>query len=312
MKAFVLEDFDAEPGLREGLPEPEPAEDQVVVRVQGSSVNPIDNAIAGGMLRQFADYRFPVVLGRDFAGVVERVADDLPGYEVGDEVLGRVQGAGAEVHAGAWAELIAVTVDPSITKKPSGVDTAAAGALAVAGLTALAAVDALDLQGGEAVLIIGAAGGVGCIAVQLAKRAGAHVIAPGLPEDELFLVDLGVDHVIPRDGDVAGVTRELEDGGVYGLIDNVSHTPEELEVYSAALVDGGIVASPLRAAGEGPNRHNVNATAEAGELAHLAGLIEEGQLRVPIQSTYTLEDAGQALTDLPGKHTQGKLAIALS
>src|SRR5690348_2223381 len=108
MKAFVLDDFDTEPRLRDDLPEPEPGEGELTVRVLASSVNPIDNAIAGGMLRQFADYRFPGVLGRDFAGVVERVADDLPGYEVGDEVLGRVQGAGAEVHAGAWAELIAV------------------------------------------------------------------------------------------------------------------------------------------------------------------------------------------------------------
>ena len=188
----------------------------------------------------------------------------------------------------------------------------AAGAAAVAGLTALAAIEALDLQDGESILIVGAAGGVGSFAVQLARRAGAHIIAPGFPEDEGFLVDLGVDHVIPRDGDVVAQTRELEDGGVAALFDTVSHSAQEFEVYAAALAEGGRAASPVRAAGEGPGRHNVGGSAEGGALEKLAQLLEEGALSVPIQRTYGLEDAGVALADLSGKHTQGKLGIAIA
>jgi NADPH:quinone reductase-like Zn-dependent oxidoreductase len=311
MKAFVLEDFDSDPRLRDDLPDSEPGDDELLVRVQASSVNPIDNAVAGGMMRDFAEYRFPVVLGRDFAGVVERVGAAVDSFEAGEEVFGFVPATDPDIHSGSWAELAPVSAGQA-ARKPGSVDFAAAGAASVTGLTAMAALAALDLHDGETFLIIGAAGGVGSFAVQLARRAGAHIIAPGLPEDEGFLVDLGVDHVIPRDGDVVAHARELEDGGVAALLDTVSSSPKELEVYAAALADGGRVASPVRAAGEGPGRHNVGGSTEGGALEQLAHLLEEGALRVPIQRTYPLDEAGAALADLPAKHTQGKLAITVA
>ena len=311
MRGFVLEDFESEPRLRDDLPEPEPGEGELTVRVHSSSVNPIDNVIAGGMMRDYADYRFPIVLGRDFAGVNERVGTGVDSFAAGQEVFGFAPAADPDVHGGSWTELSVVSAGQA-GRKPDGVDFAAAGAAPVTGLTAMAGIAALDLQEGESILIIGATGGVGSFAVQLARRAGAHIIAPGFPEDEGFLVDLGVDHVIPRDGDVVAQTRELEDGGVAALFDTVSSSPEELEVYAAALADGGRAASPVRAAGKGPGRHNVGGSAEGGALEELAQLLEEGVLSVPIQRTYGLEDAGAALADLPGKHTQGKLGIAIA
>jgi NADPH2:quinone reductase len=311
MKGFALEDLETEPSLRDDLPEPEPGEGELTVRVHCSSVNPIDNVIAGGMMRDYAEYRFPVILGRDFAGVVERVGTGVDSFVAGQEVFGFAPATSPDVHGGSWTEISAVPTGQA-ARKPDGVDFAAAGAAPVTGLTAIAAIAALDLQDGESILIIGAAGGVGSFAVQLARRAGAHIIAPGFPEDEGFLVDLGVDHVIPRDGDVVAQTRELEDGGVAALLDTVSSSPEEFEVYAAALADPGRAASPVRAAGEGPGRHNVSGSAEGGALDELAQLLEEGALRVPIQRTYPLEDAGTALADLPGKHTQGKLAVAVA
>jgi NADPH2:quinone reductase len=310
MKAFVLEDLDSEPRLRDDLPDPQPDENELVVRVQASSANPVDNAVAGGSMKSYAEYEFPVILGRDFAGVVEQAGSGA-GFAEGDEVFGFVGAAAPDVHNGSWAELARVPVGQA-SLKPPGVDLASAGAAPVAALTGVAAVDALELQEGESVLIIGATGGVGCISVQMAKRAGAHIIAPALPEDEGFLVDLGVDHVIPRDGDVVAQTRELEDGGVAALIDTVSYAPEEFEAYAAALAEGGRAASPVRAAGEGPGRHNIGGSGEGGALERLGGLLEEGVLRVPIQRTYPLEEAGTALTDLPAKHTQGKLAVAVA
>jgi NADPH:quinone reductase len=309
MKAFVLEDFDSEPRLRDDLSDPEPGEGQLVVRVHASSVNPVDNAVAGGSMRSYAEYEFPVILGRDFAGVVERAGSGAD-FAEGDEVFGFVQAAGPNVRYGSWAELALLPVEQAAAK-PSGVDFAAAGAAPVAALTALAAIDALELEEGEPILIVGAAGGVGSFAVQLAKRAGAQVIAPGLPEDEGFLVDLGADQVIPRDGDVVAHTRELESGGVAALIDTVHYSRDEVEVYEAALAEGGRVASPIRAAGEGPGRHNIGGSTENGALERLATLLTDG-LTVPIQRTYPLEQAGEALTDLPAKHTQGKLAVAVA
>ncbi|HET9119874.1 MAG TPA: alcohol dehydrogenase catalytic domain-containing protein [Solirubrobacterales bacterium] len=148
MKGFVLESLDSQPALREDLQgPPEPGEGELVVRVRASSANPIDNAIAAGMLRQIAEYRFPVILGRDFAGVVERSG---PGSELqeGDEAFGFVPGVGADVHDGAWTE--SALVPPGhAARKPSGVGFEAAGAASVAALTAMAAVDAIALSGDD-------------------------------------------------------------------------------------------------------------------------------------------------------------------
>jgi NADPH:quinone reductase-like Zn-dependent oxidoreductase len=309
MKGFVLDGFDSEPRLSDDLPEPVPGEGELAVRVRSSSANPVDNAVAGGSMRDYAEYEFPVILGRDFAGVVERAGSGAD-FSEGDEVFGFVQAVGTNVQYGSWAELALVPVEQAAAK-PSGVDFARAGAAPVAALTAVAAVDALELEQGEPILIVGAAGGVGSFAVQLAKRAGAHVIAPGLPEDEGFLVDLGADHVIPRDGDVVAHTRELESGGVAALIDTVDYSRDEVQAYEAALAEGGRVASPIRAAGEGPGRHNIGGSTENGALEQLARLLTDG-LTVPIQRTYPLEQAGEALADLPAKHTQGKLAVAVA
>jgi NADPH2:quinone reductase len=311
MKGYALDDFDSEPRLHEDLSAPEPDEGQIAVRVHTSSVNPVDLAVSGGMMRDFAEYRFPVILGRDFAGIVEGIGEGVDSLEAGDEVFGFAPAVDPDVHGGAWTE-VAVVPASHAAPKPDGVDFASAGAAPIAGLTGIAAVKALELKEGDPVLIVGAAGGVGTFAVQMARRAGAHIIAPALPEDEGYLVDLGVDHLISRDGDVVAQTRELEDGGVAALIDTVSQSPEDLEVYAAALADGGRAASPVRAAGEGPGRYNVGGSTEDGALEELAQLLEEGALRVPIQQTYKLEEAGAALADLAAKHTQGKLGIAVA
>src|SRR4051794_11236439 len=179
MKAIVLNDFDTPLALRDDLAEPAPAPNEVLVRVKGSSVNPVDNGIAAGQLKQMGvEYEFPVTLGRDYAGVVEKIGSDVSGYAVGDEVFGFLLHANPAAHDGSWAELIAVPEDISIAKAPSGVDIAAAGAAPLAGITAMTAIDALELSEGHTVLIVGATGGVGSFAVQLAARAGATVIAP--------------------------------------------------------------------------------------------------------------------------------------
>jgi NADPH2:quinone reductase len=311
MKAFVVEEFDSEPRLREDLPDPQPGEGELAVRVHASSVSPVDNSIAGGMLRGMYEHEFPVVLGRDFAGVVQRVGPSVDRYEVGEEVLGFVLHADPTVHFGTWAELAIVPADGFVTRKPAGVDFGIAGAAPLSTLTAIDAVKALALGDGDTVLIVGATGGVGSASVQLAKRAGARIIAPGWDEDQDYLADLGVDRLIPRDGDVATAVRELEPDGVSGLLDAVSMQAEALEAFVPALADGARIVSTAGAAGEGEGRHNAMGSADTGEVATVAKLLEDGALRVPIQRTYGLEEAGTALADLPGKHTTGKLAIAV-
>jgi len=180
MRTITIESFEGGPALRD-IPTPQVGPNEVLVRVSASSVNPLDGGIAAGMLKDMLEHEFPVTLGRDFAGVVEQVGEGVSSVAVGDEVFGEVPGFSPPIRDGAWAELIAAS-EQTLTKKPDGVDTATAGAAPLAALTALPIVDALELSQGDTVLVVGATGGVGAIVVQLAKAAGARVLASGLPE----------------------------------------------------------------------------------------------------------------------------------
>ena len=312
MRAFTLDSFDSPPGLREDLPTPEVGPGQLLVRVRASSVNPVDAFIAAGYLKAMAEHEFPVVLGRDYAGVVEQAGSAVTGYAVGDEVFGWLPHAGPEVarrHLGR--------ADPGLPGPVGGPAAGVGGRRPRPGrprwprITALAAHDALDLGRGATVLVVGASGGVGSFAVQLAAAAGATVLAPGLPEDHDYLRGLGAAEVLDRNGDVAAQVRERYPDGVDALADFASGSPDQLNAYAAVVRDGGRIASSAGAAGEGPGRTNVGAAPTTENLERLAGLLEDGTLTVPIQASYPLAQVDQALKDLAGQHTQGKLAITL-
>jgi NADPH:quinone reductase len=310
MKAITLNGAGTAPAPRDDLATPAPGPGDVLVRVQASSVNPVDNSIATGMLAQMGvEYEYPVTLGRDYAGVVEQVGADVTEYAPGDEVFGFLVHANPTARRGSWTEVITVSADASIARRPTSVDVAAAGAAPLAAVTAVAALDALDLSEGDTVLIVGATGGVGSFAVQLAAQAGATVIAPVLPDDEEYLRDLGVTQFVPREGDVAAAVRERFSDGVDALLDLVNYTPS---TYDAALKDGSRVASPTGAAGEGPGRTMVMAQPTTENLDRVAQLLDGGTLKVPVQETYPLERAADALQALAGTHTQGKLAIRVA
>ena len=306
MKAVTLDEFGTPPALRADVPEPTPAPGEVLVRLRGSSVNPVDNAIAAGMLKDMVDHEFPITLGRDYTGVVEQAGAEDIGFSVGDEVFGFLGAMNPTVHAGSWAELIVVPESGPIARKPASVDLATAGAAALTGVTAISAIEALALDERDTLLVVGATGGVGSFAVQLAAAAGATVIAPALPEDEHYLRSLGVADIVPRDGDVSAAVRERHPDGVDALLDNVSYTPG---AYDTALKDGARIASPNNAAGDGPGRTNLMAAPTSDNLQRLSRLLDAGALKVPIHQTYPLEQAAAAMTALATTHTQGKIAL---
>ena len=282
------------------------------MHVSASSVNPVDNSVAAGMLRDMVEHEFPVTLGRDFAGVVEQVGSEVSALSEGDEVFGFNPGMSPTVHEGTWAELIAVPESMATRKPEGGVDTASAGAAPLAAITALAAIDALGVSEGDTVLIVGANGGVGSFAVQLAANAGARVIAPALPEDEEYLKELGVSEILPREADIAALVHERYPEGIEALLDLVSYAPEGFDTHAEVLHDDGRGASSLSAAGEGSERHNVGAVPSQENLQRLARLLEAGTLRVPIQQTYEFDQAPDALHALASDHTQGKRAIRVA
>ncbi len=294
MDAVTVDALGSPPRSRDDVDAPEAGPGQVLVRVCASSANPVDNAIAAGMLAQMVEHDFPVTLGRDYAGVVESVGDGVSGYAPGDEVFGFLTHANPTVHDGAWAELIKVGQGQSIAKAPQGVDLGVSGVAPLAAVTALACVDAIQPREGERVLIVGASGGVGSFAVQLAAQAGATVIAPGFPEDDEHLRGLGASERPDRGGELPAADA---------VIDLVSYAPED---YGDARV-----ASPLNAAGDGPGRSNVGAVPTTENLERLAQLLADGTLRVPIQATYGLDRAPEALQALGTTHTQGKIAISV-
>jgi NADPH:quinone reductase len=308
MKAFALDELAAAPALREVDP-PTLGPGEVLVRVRASSVNPVDGAIAAGMLSGMVEHEFPVILGRDYAGVVEELGAGVTGFVAGDEVYGFVPHANPAVHDGSWTELIAVPQADSIAHRPASVDLAAAGVTPLAAITAMTAIDALELSEGDSVLIVGATGGVGTFATQLAARAGAVVIAPALSEDVEYLRGLGVDEVVDRDGDVAAAALALQPGGVGAILDLVSYAPG---AFDAALRPGGRVASPNGAAGDGPGRTNVMSVGSPENLRRVAKLLDDGTLAVHIQETYDLARAGEAMQTLAATHTRGKLALHVS
>ena len=299
MKAVLVEARGVAPTVRTDLPDPTPAAGEVLVRVHGSSANPVDVAIAAGMLEGMAEHEYPITLGRDYAGVVEQVGAGVTRYAPGDEVYGFVRHADPIVHAGTWAELITVPENVSIARKPGSIDPAIAGAAPLTGISAMALVDALELSEGDAVLVVGATGGVGSLAVQLAVRAGATVIAPGLPEDEKYLRELGVGEWIERGTDP-------DDVRVDAVLDAVSYAPG---AFDAVLKPGGRVASPNGAAGDGPGRTNIMAEPSTENLERLAQLLLTGALTVHVQGRYELERTAEALQVLGSTHTRGKLGI---
>jgi NADPH2:quinone reductase len=307
MRAFTLDSFGAQPALRDDLSEPRAGDNELLVRVHASSVNPVDVFIAAGALKDVAEHIFPVTLGRDFAGVVEQVGSGVSRYQVGDEVFGFLLHANPTVHDGSWAELITVPEDNFASAKPRKLDFAQAGAAPLAAITALAAFDALAPAEGETVLVVGAAGGVGSFFVQLAAHAGATVIAPALPEDSDYLHALGVSELIDRNGNVAAAVREAHPGGVDAILDVASPTPD-----TSLLREGGRLASPLGAAGEGQGRFNIMAESTPANLQRLAEVLDDGTVRVQIQRSYPLDQAGDALQALPNTHTQGKLGLTIA
>jgi len=312
MRAMAMTDYESGISLHE-LPKPEPAPNELLVRVRASSVNRIDVLVAGGALKGMLGYEFPVVPGRDFAGTVDGVDSDVSRFRVGDEVFGWLNKP--TLHDGAWAEYATVPEDGFVARKPDGLDFTEAAALPLAGVTALVAVDEVDPQAGDTVLVVGADGGVGSYAVQLAASRGATVLATAKPGDEPRLRALGAAETIDyTQQDVADAVRERHRNGISALIDVV----DEAEGF-ARLVElvreGGRAASSMQAVPADPlggvAATNVVASADVSVMARLAELAAKGDVRPAIDVVLTLDETPAAIERFAaGK--RGKIVISIA
>jgi NADPH:quinone reductase-like Zn-dependent oxidoreductase len=285
---------------------PAPGAGEVLVAVKAAGINPGEAMIRRGGMHDRFPATFPSGQGSDLAGVIAEIGPGVDGVAVGDEVLGFTDQRQSQ------AQFVVVQAD-HVTPKPAGVTWEVAGALFVAGTTAFAAVRAVNPAAGDTVAVAGAAGGVGSIAVQLAKLAGATVLGVAGPGNDEWLTEHGVTPV-NYGADLAERLRDAApDGRVDAFLDffgggYVEMAVTELNIDPArvdTIIDFGAVERfGVQAAG--------NADASNSEvLAELADLIGAGELEVPIAEVVPLDEVQRAYRTLEQRHTRGKIVLSM-
>jgi NADPH:quinone reductase-like Zn-dependent oxidoreductase len=303
MKAVRFHEYGGIDVLRvEEVERPVPGPGQVLVRVRAAGINPGEAHIRTGELHERLPATFPSGQGSDLAGVVVEVGPQVRGVAMGDEVLGFTH------NRASHAEFVAVN-DVELTPRPEGLSWDAAGSLYVAGTTAYATVFAVDPGPAETVVVSGAAGGVGSLAVQLARRRGATVIGLASEPNHAWLKDRGVVPVEYGEG-VAGRIRQASGGNVDAFIDTVGDGYVELAVELGVRPERIDTIRDWQAAAKvGARTYGEGAAACAVVLGKLARLAARGELEVPIAGTYPLERVRDAFRELERGHTHGKIVL---
>ncbi|BBY38158.1 putative oxidoreductase [Mycobacterium mantenii] len=286
---------------------PVPGAGEVLVEVKAAGINPGEAMIRQGMFNEFFPATFPCGQGSDLAGVVTRVGPDVELFSAGDAVLGFTNSRASQ------AEFVVVPAE-QLTAKPSAVSWEAAGALFVSGTTAYAAVGSVELTPSDTVAVAGATGGVGAIAVQLAKRTGATVLGIAGPSNDQWLAAHGVIPVNYGDGLADRLRLASPDGRVDAFLD---------------FFGGGYVDLAITELGTAPERIDTiidfpalerfgalgvmfvgnEDAAGAAVLAELAAMIAGGQLEVPIAEVVPLDEVQRAYSILERRHTRGKIVL---
>ncbi|MFH9656836.1 NADP-dependent oxidoreductase [Streptomyces sp. NPDC017248] len=281
--------------------EPVAGPGEVRVRVRAAGVNPVDVKVRRGDFHGMTPASFPQRLGNEFAGVVDQVGADVTGCAVGDEVLGYTA-------MRAYADVLTVPAD-SVVPKPAGLPWEVAGALSAAGQTAVNALRELKVTAGETLLVHAAAGGVGTVAVQLARRLGARVIGTASERNHDYLRSLGADPVAYGDGLVERV-RALAPEGVDVVLDAVggAAVTASLDLVADRSRIGTTVDQ--RAADE-HGMIRLRGARSAAVLAELARLAAAGELVLPITAAYPLASAADAHRDVESGHVRGKVVLTV-
>lgn len=309
MRTFALSAFGQSPEITDVVV-PEPVEGEVRVRVRAASLNGFDLSVASSKLEGMMEHRFPVVLGKDFAGTVDAVGPGAAGYQVGDRVFGVV--TKDYLGDGSFGEYVTVPASVGIAKLPEQVDFAEGAGLGLAGTAAVDAVDAATIASGDVVLVAGATGGVGQQALQLAVKAGATVIATAGSQEEKELVSgLGATSTVDYRDDVVPQVLDSHPEGV-DVVLNFAGDPAGLV---SAVKPGGKLASTLimsadAVPAEGIEVLPIYANPTPETLARLAQNQAEEHTTVTVQQAYPLEQVSQAIADF-GAGTRGKLVITL-
>lgn len=278
---------------------------QVLVEVKAASINPFDWKVREGYSKDYIKLQFPATMGGDFAGVVIGFGDNVGDLKVGDEVFGQAAVFGGGT--GAFAEFLAASVG-KIAIKPKNIDFLQAAALPLVGVSALQALEThINLKSGHKILIIGGAGGIGSVAIQIAKALGAYVAASAAGDDLDNVKDLGADEVFDYKEDFWEKIHEFD-----AVFDTAG---KETDKAFAVVKKGGVVVwmtgSPNL---ELAKKLGIVAIAQNTEgnrerLSRLGALVEAGKIKPQIDKIFPIDQAREAFSHLEKGHPRGKVVL---
>ncbi len=295
--------------INRNAPEPTVTQGHLLIEVHAAGVNPVDWKIREGYMRQMVPLRFPATLGGDFSGIVAEVGEGVSGYEKGDEIYG--QASIVRDGSGSFAEFASAGAD-TVAHKPVKTNYVEAAALPLTGASAWQAlVDHIGLSRGKKILIHGGAGGIGSIAIQLARHLGAYVATTVSAKDMQYARELGANEVIDYKN------QSFEDmlhnyDAVYDTVGGETYVRS-----FRVLKRGGIIVSMLEQ--PDPNlmeRYGVNAIGQFTQvnnerLSRLAELVDKSVINAHVEKTFPLEQAGEALAFLQKGHPRGKVVLKI-
>jgi NADPH:quinone reductase-like Zn-dependent oxidoreductase len=304
MKAVRIERYGNEEVMELAeVEQPKPRENEVLVSVKAAAVNPVDWKIRDGLGEMFG-MKLPLILGCEVAGTVKAVGNGVKDFAAGDEVYGYL---GA--HSGGYAEFVAAPASEFV-RKPKQIDFDTAASVPVGALTAWQGIfDLGQLGSGQRILIPGASGAVGSMAVQLAKTKGAHVIGIGSGRNEEFVRKLGADEFI----DYKKAKFEDEVSGVDVVFDTVGGETQERAFQT--LKRGGFLVSTVsppsteKAKDFGVTVAMVQMMPKPDQLAEINRLVERGELKTRVVTVLPLAEAKKALQLSAGGHADGKIIL---
>ncbi|MEX2985140.1 NADP-dependent oxidoreductase [Streptomyces sp. C36] len=303
MKAVSYRAYGGPEALEYGeLPDPRPGPDSVLVRVRAAAVNPVDWKAQAGYLAGMIDPVFPVIPGWDVSGVVVALGADTPEFQVGDEVMGYVRED--FLSRGTFAEYVAAPVR-TLARKPANLSFEEAAGLPLAGLTAFQSLKAARAGEGDTVLVHAAAGGVGSMAVQLARHLGARVIGTASERNHDYLRSLGAEPVTYGEG-LNERVRAMAPGGVDVVLDLVGGVVKDSAEVTA---EGARLISITDPEVTGLGGRLLWVRPDVADLTALGHLAEQGVLSVEVARVLPLEKTAEAQRLSAEGHTRGKIVV---
>jgi NADPH2:quinone reductase len=315
MRAATVTEYGATPRVAE-IPTPKPGQGQVLIKLRAAGMNPMDLRLASGAWKPMPA-TFPMVLGADGAGVVEKLGEGTSRYSVGDDLFGQLLIAPLG-SAGTYAEYVAVTEDAPLARVPSGLDDVVAAALPTAAGAGLALVDQLEPLADKTVLIVGAGGGVGSFATQFAANAGANVIANVRADDAERMRGYGAKETIDRRAvALRAAVRQTHPDGVDVLIDLVDVDAAGFAALASLVRPGGTAMSANYVADKEALRAsrvtgvNFALPMSSELLERLAQAVVDGRIVTPPITRISLDEVPAALTAAQSRPARGKTVITL-